>query len=495
MTAVVERQKIQIGGGYTAVDNGDDTYDILNVPIFAQIPAGVKRNAKPIERQWQDKALLRNRQREQEGYLPPVHIYHSDEMAVKPTYAGKMRLRAVQLASYQGQMLWTTFTDIIGMPAAVFLDKVKPGFLPYRSVEILNWDKEEIDSLALMDTDVPFFRMPMTTIGRVVKRGEAEMFTSRGPAVWCRSAERSIAVLFRFGDAKMADKKNKQDEDETGTTKTDGSEAGGPGSEPDASSRIEPVEPEVMEDEVAAPAAPAAAPASGELGTIMGMLQMILARLAPQPTPEEPVAPHAGFKVNKEKTPMTTPKTPPAAGDMFKEGGMTPETFRAFLSETVAQAVAPVTAELETFKAKWAERERADGNTARFNDAMKKLEGRHLTDGAIKLLKEVSGNETLLNQTVETFKANLPAEPASSGSDMEASLASAMTETSSAAGSDGALASFSAKHQGPQAMGWAKGQIAAFAAYKKAMPSVDMTIEEWLEHNWRAETMHVSNKV
>lgn len=159
----------RIGGNYDAIDHQNGFFSIMNIEIFAEVPPGAKRNKERIGEDWMDKAIERNRLRRKEGFLPPVHIWHSDETAVKPTYAGKFVLTHRGTITYEGREIPALFANITDIPADVF-KRIQQGTLPYRSVEVHDWDNPEIDSLAIMDTDVPFFRMPMTTIGEVRKQ-------------------------------------------------------------------------------------------------------------------------------------------------------------------------------------------------------------------------------------------------------------------------------------------------------------------------------------
>jgi hypothetical protein len=210
----------KVGGNYTAIDNGDGTFEIKDLPIFAEVPAGERRNEKAIGRKWMAASVIKNKEREAEGHLPPVHLHHHDD-GVTPSYAGKMRLKSVKQIKYEGRLVWAVFADIIEMPEYVF-EQVQKGFVPYRSVEVHSWDDPEIDSLALMPTEVPFFRMAMTTVGEVKIRRDTELFTHGTkvtPALYCREAGASSLILFNFkdGGSSMADQlacKKAQDDDE-----------------------------------------------------------------------------------------------------------------------------------------------------------------------------------------------------------------------------------------------------------------------------------------
>jgi hypothetical protein len=158
----------QVGGRYDAIDHGNGFFSIINIEIFAEVPAGAKRNKERIGEDWMDEAIAKNRLRKKEGFLPPVHIWHSDETAVKPSYAGKFVLTRRGTITYEGREIPALFANIVDIPKEVF-QRIQQGLLPYRSVEVHDWENPEIDSLALMDTDVPFFRMRMTTVGDVKK--------------------------------------------------------------------------------------------------------------------------------------------------------------------------------------------------------------------------------------------------------------------------------------------------------------------------------------
>ena len=202
----------KVGGGYLAVDNGDGTFDLKDVDVFAELPKGAKRNKKPIGIPWMEAAISRNQAREKEGYLPPVHVFHSDEVAVKPTYAGKLRLKDVREITYEGKPIAAVSADIIEIPAHVF-SLIEKGQLPYRSVEVHDWNNAEIDSLALMPSDVPFFRLANLTVGRIVKLA-ADAFKEKSPAIWTRDIDKTGSlILFKFQEKQMEPEDKKDDKD------------------------------------------------------------------------------------------------------------------------------------------------------------------------------------------------------------------------------------------------------------------------------------------
>lgn len=154
------------GGKFTATQNEDGTWNIENVPIFAQHKVKFGEEEKEIGQDWLLKAKAREDSRvSDDNYLPPLHIHHHG--ARETERAGFFRSKSVAQANYQGKPLWMTFADLVRIPAEIF-DKIKAGGLPYRSVEVHSLDEPEINSLALLDDEVPFFRLSLLTIGNQV---------------------------------------------------------------------------------------------------------------------------------------------------------------------------------------------------------------------------------------------------------------------------------------------------------------------------------------
>lgn len=540
------REDLKIGGHYTARANADGTFDIMDVCIFAEIPAGAKRNRDPIGREWQEAALLQSKARETSGHLPPVHIYHTDEVSVKPRYAGKMRLRAVRQTVYEGQTLWATFADILGMPGEVF-EKVRKGFLPYRSVEIHNWAKPEIDSLALMDTDVPFFRLPMLTVGRVIQK-DAEIFMDkRRPTQACRlnHSKQGGFVLFRFAERGTMAKDDEKDEDEAkkkdgdpalnaapaaGETekeseadldeKSEGPARKGPGGAEMADGEGQPSDedPDILEGgegeskgdgkgDLAAQIEKALAPVTSMCQSLGTMLKQLNDRLGPQPMPAEKHEAVSGMDLGKEATGqdfkdekqeeiMADPKVTPKA-DEGKVVFSSKDELKAFVGDTVKEAVlsatGPIKAELESLKGKLSETEKKEAVAARLSAAKKELtdNGQFVSEDLEKHLAECAAvGDDFLKKQVAVFKTTLPKEPPKSADEFESGLG---REAEAGEHGDEAVNAFCSEY-GAQHAGWAKKEMAKFRAFQKAGGS-DTTAEEWLSVNFRSATMFDRNRV
>jgi len=196
-----------VGGGYRAVENPDGTFNIQDVPVFAShtrtLPDG--RQIK-IDRPWLESALKSSMKRfAEDQYLAPLHIQHH-EFGKDVRRAGFFKLRRVRRATYEGKPVWLAYADLVGVPAEIY-NMIRAGQLPYRSVEILNVGKKEIDSLALLDHEVPYFRLPNLTIGEEFKcktAHRAVRCSGKEPMLAYRAKDRSgCSVLLDFGEETM----------------------------------------------------------------------------------------------------------------------------------------------------------------------------------------------------------------------------------------------------------------------------------------------------
>lgn len=158
------------GGSYTADQNQDGTWNIRGVSIMGTIAKGVRRNKKPVGAAWMRQAVLMAQARKKERYLAPLHVYHHEDDGQRAIRAGYFMLTHVGMARYEGKETPLVFADFLRIPEDIFR-QIEAGNLPYRSVEVHDWTKPEINSLALLPDEVPFFRLEMLTVN--TKPGEA----------------------------------------------------------------------------------------------------------------------------------------------------------------------------------------------------------------------------------------------------------------------------------------------------------------------------------
>lgn len=198
------------GGRYRAVENSNGTFSIFNVPIFAE--HSIPGDEITIDRAWMQRALDRASQRlEDDAYLPPLHIRHHG-MGQETVASGKFRLTTLRRARYQGEALWVLFADLLNIPNEIF-QKIQEGGLSYRSVEIHDLDNPEIDSLALLDDEVPFFRFPLLTVD-VQEVGAVQRMQDRQPMLAYRALGHGATSLFNFSEIQYKEKDMPGHEDE-----------------------------------------------------------------------------------------------------------------------------------------------------------------------------------------------------------------------------------------------------------------------------------------
>ena len=187
------------GGRYTAQQNADGTWNVLNVPIFAEHVVDVGDEKFKINKAWMVAAMRKAQRRfNQDQYLPPLHINHHDT-GRETKLAGFYKIRSVSKQRYEGKPLWVMAADLVNVPDAVY-QEIRAGLLPYRSVEIHDIDKPEVDSLALMPDEVPFFRLAMLTIGKEVEAREPVAINKRSVPVraYHDTGKRAKQVLLHF---------------------------------------------------------------------------------------------------------------------------------------------------------------------------------------------------------------------------------------------------------------------------------------------------------
>ncbi len=168
MTTVAEKITSIPGGNFTAVQTDSGSWNIQHVPIFAgHIVPGTEgtESERFIGRKWMEAAVARAQfLREKNDYLAPLHIKHHGT-GETPKPAGFILPVSVEPMNFHGETQDVMFADLVEIPDSVYQD-IKANRLPFRSVEIFDLDKPEIGSLALLDTEVPFFQFPLLTIGK-----------------------------------------------------------------------------------------------------------------------------------------------------------------------------------------------------------------------------------------------------------------------------------------------------------------------------------------
>lgn len=191
------------GGQYVAIQEDDGTWTIttddrVGLPIFAELEAGARENAQSIGREWMVQAIANHRALEQDQkHLAPVHASHHSA-GHTPDRIGFLRLTKTGKIQQNGEQVDALFAEICGVKDED-LKRLENLELPYRSVEIGRWDRPEISSLALLEDEAPYFKMPMLKVAKKVPRFDRP---SPAPVVaMAQDQNGSPLILFSFKGA------------------------------------------------------------------------------------------------------------------------------------------------------------------------------------------------------------------------------------------------------------------------------------------------------
>lgn len=184
---------------YKATRNIKGHLVIENVPIFVECTRGDLN----FDAAWIAKAVEHAKIGADEGYFPPLHVrHHEGPGSAKP--AGYFRVRDVRTLTFKGERREAVFADLTitdpEVDEAVLMDR-----LPYRSVEILDTKRPAIDSLALLDHQVPYLELPMLMVSHVPGRAPIPSVASATFASPWKSesydATSRVVALFRRGQS------------------------------------------------------------------------------------------------------------------------------------------------------------------------------------------------------------------------------------------------------------------------------------------------------
>jgi hypothetical protein len=227
------------GGKYLWSRNADGTYNVFDVPVFLKHVRKLGMKIEPdeagnlkavdnvvnVDEKWLSRAVEINRTRRESGnYLGPLHVHHHPRVLGEPDKserAGHFVLKYVKPVEYEGETLPGLYVDFIKVPAHIF-EEIRKGLLPYRSVESLPPKYEEIDSIALLDTETPWFRLPLLTLGQEIKR---EIFSASAAEQvlqgYARAGQAWGALCYFAGEQFEEKKEKPKEEDDEAKKKAD----------------------------------------------------------------------------------------------------------------------------------------------------------------------------------------------------------------------------------------------------------------------------------
>lgn len=432
------------GGRYRWKKNADGTFDMFDVPIFAELPPGERYNRKHVGKTWHESAVGKAKaRRDKDGYVAPLHVKHHGFFGSNTMRAGFVMPTEAKERELDGKKQSVLHADFLAMPAEVF-SRIEKVDLPYRSVEVSNnWDDPEILSLALLDDDAPYFKFELTTKGEEIKDTPSRM---DGPlAVAAFSHQGRSHILMKFADVDGAD-------DPTHSKPDHSADPASPSA--DASSSADSAEMTVLV----------------ELKAMMQSVVEAIGRLAPQPPPppqpsmpkpaEQPKA--AGQKQDQKQKPHQN----------MQENQMTEAELKAIQDSAEACAAKDALAAKESSDAY------AAALKALVDGALADLAGYALSENSKKELGTIAekGGKEAVDAFVAVFKKTAPKMPPKTIAQLDKLMGSAMK-----AGASPTDLAEVAKYgdNGPDAL----AQARKFADdWKKAKEHrmTDLSLERWL---------------
>ena len=199
----------QVIAPYVAEQQPDGKWRIKDIPVFAEH----NRDGLDFDVDWMTSAIKKHASRRKEGYQPPLHINHHAP-GERVQAAGHFELTRVEQRMYEGKPTAVLLADLTDVPDQIY-EEIEKGKLPYRSVEILDVSRPEIDSLALLDHEVPYFRF-RNLKPDVVNRLPEEVHRFAGePMLLYHKRGSGAGAIYTFNDeeSKVA-KQYKDDEEE-----------------------------------------------------------------------------------------------------------------------------------------------------------------------------------------------------------------------------------------------------------------------------------------
>jgi hypothetical protein len=192
----------------------DGTLTIRDVPIFVEC----QRGDHDFDVTWIKSAVSQAMQAELEGYYPPLHVKHHGGGALTDPVraAGYFRITGTRRITFKGEPKVAVMADLVITDPSVGVDVLQKR-LPYRSVEIFDAEKPQLNSLALLDHEAPYLELPMLVIGSVLDNSQVATFKSEQHD-WPSNPMLAEPVFFQrgkggtvlFADEEKADKKDEK---------------------------------------------------------------------------------------------------------------------------------------------------------------------------------------------------------------------------------------------------------------------------------------------
>lgn len=168
---------------YPARKQDDGNFRIDNLDIFKAC-----KRANPLTGEMQDfgEEFCRNavemaqKRENSEGYLPPAHIGHHAAPGQEKPFAGNLSNFNLEVGP---DGIPTVKASLVNIPPQVFAE-IMAKRLGYRSVEIKNPQVAEFSSLALLSSETPFHKMPLTQVELLDSPAASKFWAGRASDKW-----------------------------------------------------------------------------------------------------------------------------------------------------------------------------------------------------------------------------------------------------------------------------------------------------------------------
>jgi hypothetical protein len=143
---------------YRTAKQPDGKVRVYDVPVFGENERDFGDEVLGYDLKWLSTALKIDQKLRAENYRAPMHFGHH-EPGVDRERAGEIELKGVGRRLFHGKAKWILFADLVFDTAEKF-ERFKREYV-YRSVEISPEKPNEINSLALLASEAPYFRFPI----------------------------------------------------------------------------------------------------------------------------------------------------------------------------------------------------------------------------------------------------------------------------------------------------------------------------------------------
>jgi len=389
ITAAMEKgaSPVLLPKKYEVVYESGGAVRVKDVPIFAENKRKFRAGEAEIElcydRVWLEGACFADSRKRESGYSAPMHFGHHERGSVRKR-AGHFEQKCVKLCNYHGESKWVTFADLVYSSEENF-EKAKKDY-PYRSVEISPDRPNEINSLALLSSEAPYFQFPNLAFS--AEPGEERVFvwsdnamaeetkktetgTAENTAVTGATAEG-----VQFAPPPMNPMKKPEGAPAPQAAPPAAPPAPAPAAPPPAApvQAAAPAAPAVPGAPPALPPAPQVSPTDQKLDALINLMQTLIEALAPGGD-DQPVMAQA--EIPETEAPVATTTTASSASNVQVTFTSAGETTMADNTDKKpeGEAVAKLEGEIAGLKAKLAAYEKAENDAKLFSVLLGELKG------------------------------------------------------------------------------------------------------------------------